>query len=657
MPLKCLSKINFFKVPVRLKINKADYYSSRPGEIMSLFILSIQLYMLATHDLFYKNNPETFEKSLAFQNYFRFNMTSKNFFVAAKLAGFGGVGFDYDPSIYKFQATYVTSSVNESGISVQNYSIIDMVLCKSSPYYQDYKFIVDIHPTAMCLPKSEFQLYGSYIEEKISKFFISLLKCENSTLNNNFCKSPEEIDKFLDGKYFAYAYFDKQIDLKNYLKPLVPKTPALYKAIEPKIRKRIYYSADNALIKSDVGFLLESIEEIKTWIFEQNFEDFDFSNDKGLIEIHFLASNIERTFIRRYKKVQDAMASLGGMLNFLIVICYFFFKLLPFTGVDYLLSKKIFSHKKIKKKRQQTWKEIKKKDINTTNTEDKLNAVIQSDFIKNMDTFIPSNCKLNPENFKISGNSNSETKSNALIRQTSFQKIEISPIPFHSKLQPKSIKASYNVGDHDSNNTDILNDQRILENFQKKIETMQADNLKKKNIKTFKKGKVLAAFIKKKNKINSIDISTTEFLTQKSRNKLKKKLKLLILAKNKIKDQLDIKNILEKLHEIDKIKYLLLNPQQLLLFQLISKPEILTEDEDDEENYHNAEYLIASIMKKYEETSDEKIEELVIYYNEIKNKAGKEDLDSRLLNLLDDDVRDFLECDDLQTQLAAMSET
>ena len=135
-----------------------------------------------------------------------------------------------------------------------------------------------------------------------------------------------------------------------------------------------------------------------------------------------------------------------------------------------------------------------------------------------------------------------------------------------------------------------------------------------------------------------------------------KKLKLLFTAKNKIQDQLDIKNILEKLHEIDKIKYLLLNPQQLLLFQLISKPEILT-DEDDHEKNNNAEYLIASIMKKYEDASDEKIEELVIYYNEIKNKAGKKDLDSRLLELLNDDVKDFLECDDLQTQSDATSET
>ena len=117
------------------------------------------------------------------------------------------------------------------------------------------------------------------------------------------------------------------------------------------------------------------------------------------------------------------------------------------------------------------------------------------------------------------------------------------------------------------------------------------------------------------------------------------------IARNKIRDQLDIKNILEKLHEIDKIKYLLLNPQQLLLFQLISKPELLTEDEENHGNNHNAEFLIANIMKKYEEASDEKIEKLVLYYNEIKNNAGKDDMDSRLLNLLDEDVKDFLECE------------
>ena len=455
--MNCLSKINFFKVPVRLKVNKSDFYSSGPGEILSLFIIGILLYMLATHDLFYKRNPETFEKSLAREKYYTFNFTLDNFFIAVKIAGFGGKGLDYNPSIYSFQVTYVTSTVNASGLAVQEFSVIDMVPCIDSPYYEKFKYIIDLHPTSMCLPKSEFQLIGSYTEKKISKVFISLRKCENSTLNNNFCKTRDEIEQFLGGKYFGYTYLDNQIDLTNYLRPIQTKTPIFYKAIEPKIRKKNYYKTNNALIKSDVGFLMESIEEDKTWIFEQNYEDFDFANNLGLMELHFLSNNVERTFIRRYTKIQDAMANLGGMLNFLVMSCYVILKLVPFTGVDYLLSKKLFSYKKSKKKREKSWKEIKKKDLTTTITEAKSNLFIPNNSFSNIKYPSLPNCKSNPE----SPRNNNEPKLN-----------EITKLPLDCLLHPKSVKISFNSGDTDLN-YDIPNDQQILGNFQKKLETMR----------------------------------------------------------------------------------------------------------------------------------------------------------------------------------------
>jgi hypothetical protein len=49
---------------------------------------------------------------------------------------------------------------------------------------------------------------------------------------------------------------------------------------------------------------------------------------------------------------------------------------------------------------------------------------------------------------------------------------------------------------------------------------------------------------------------------------------MMCLAERKLKERVDIVYIVNKLQEIDKLKYLLLNKNQLKLFEVIGKPEI-----------------------------------------------------------------------------------
>ena len=141
------------------------------------------------------------------------------------------------------------------------------------------------------------------------------------------------------------AYLDRQIDLEDFTKLILESTSALYKTLEVTIRKRLFFYIVIVEIESDVGLLWVDKENINTWMVGACIEDFDFSPDEALIELHFYSSDIVRTYIRRYKKIQDAMASLGGILNFLVLSSLALLKLIPFTSIEHILLNKLYSYK------------------------------------------------------------------------------------------------------------------------------------------------------------------------------------------------------------------------------------------------------------------------------------------------------------------------
>lgn len=628
---QALSSLNFFKVPIRLKINRCDFYSSRIGEVISLGIIGVLLFMLVTNDVFYKINPDTMEKALTTQFHPRYNLTIDNFFLAVELAEMGGIGLPYNPKIFSFKITYIASSLskNLSGFEIEKYVVKEMIPCNQSAYTKldKYRSILSLHPYGLCMPNTDFDVDGAYTQKRISKISISLEMCKNTTANNSTCKPQKDISTYLTGKFLGYVAFDKQIDLGDYEQPIKIKVPGIFKSLEPAIRKKTLLMMDKMTVNSDVGFLWKEEKKIEDWKFGETIEDFDFLNQIALYELHLFSSDVERTYIRRYKKIQDALASLGGILNFFVVVGFFVLKMVPFTGMDYILSNHLFSFRRWRDKIEG---KSNNDNMNTPDSLRKMNSLELADLKI-------SNQKNNPNrnSFDIPQNSSYRYKADHLEKQQNPEKIKIPPL----------------AGDEEKNDC-FMESEKIIENFRRKTEFDLTLAKKRTSFKPSKTkgdaglGEKIAVYIKKKNKKKNLHFSLKDFFGKKNRQALKEKLQLLGAAGQNVKDQLDIMHILEKLQEIDKLKLLLLNPEQLLLFKLISKPEILLEEliEHEKHENHPGSYMAKS-FKKIEETSDKNIRDLVVYYNKIKEKNEKSenlDTDARLLKLLDDDMKKYL---------------
>ena len=154
----------------------------------------------------------------------------------------------------------------------------------------------------------------------------------------------------------------------------------------------------------------------------------------------------------------------------------------------------------------------------------------------------------------------------------------------------------------------------------------------------------LEHYQKLKNKENFFSVGFKGFLKLlfKDRFNLFKKMnnreKLFQTAKDQIADELDILKILKKLQDLEKLKRILLNDDQLYLFNLLSKPMIvLDKHRQSIGDFPDKRFKFSvnnnAILEK------KKLNEI---YNRMRGKDDASQVDEKIIKLLDEDVMCFL---------------
>ena len=97
---------------------------------------------------------------------------------------------------------------------------------------------------------------------------------------------------------------------------------------------------------------------------------------------------------------------------------------------------------------------------------------------------------------------------------------------------------------------------------------------------------------------------------------------------------MDILHILKKLQDVEKLKRVLLNDEQLFFFNLLSKPMITINNMESSDDRFR--FTLSKRSSMYRATK------IFEKYNSIKESKKVSDIDKRILKLLDDDVSRFL---------------
>ncbi|KAL4446647.1 hypothetical protein ABPG74_005585 [Tetrahymena malaccensis] len=119
------------------------------------------------------------------------------------------------------------------------------------------------------------------------------------------------------------------------------------------------------------------------------------------------------------------------------------------------------------------------------------------------------------------------------------------------------------------------------------------------------------------------------------------KVKQMKYTNKKVKKRLDIIYILEKLIEIDKLKVLLLNPDQINLFDYMPKEFVQFNSMENKDIYDKDNKFATWSLLCAEKTALDKYSNACIAYHHIQQNSNKTKIDKKLIQMLDPQVKRY----------------
>ena len=611
-----LKILDLFRSPILLYYNGDQKRSSALGFLSSLIIYVYLFYSFFQSSLYLKENPIVVIQNLQEQHAEAMHF-DKNKFLAFGLTDV----FDnrvVDPSIFTIQFRYFQ---NASIYEMRELKICELEDVNGNQTFYDFYRLKYM----FCLKNRSFFLEGT-ADENARYIVISLFLCNNAT-SNNTCKSQEYLDQFFNSyastKMFTVMYDDVLVDVENYKEPFKKLIKVELQIIDPAVKKRNLIYFKKTTMVTDSGSLFQNLETQANFIFST--KDFDFqirqNPNQPLFQYLFFSSKDEVSYKRRYQTIAEFLGGFAGVAKLFSIICGIFVN--HFIYIDTLkhILNKIYAFpsyrkKKTSKKKIKTnlkKKKIEKIDLVTLTQSEQKNFCFKSPLREssqmkaslinneNFDNKNSNQFKIN--SFAIEYNNSSPIKNETpkSINLPKFNKkdFEDSFVLEHFSLRSCPEREISHVSKPIQNidslrATDLgvkaLNVKIVESHYIEKISPQKEavyQEPKKKKL----KDRIVSFFKKKKEgKIqNKLHFSYWEYFSMifdvfKSKKSVRHQ--LIRKAEKTYNEDLDLVNLMRKLHDLDKLKILLLDEDQLVLFNFLSKPviniDMLNEKEMDE---------------------------------------------------------------------------
>ena len=466
------------------------------------------------------------------------------------------------------------------------------------------------------------------------------------------------------------TFVDSQIDFYDYGTPFKPTFRVEYLTLDNSFRKRMSYFLKIGNVDTDDGIIFSSSTVKSNVMF--NSKDFDFqlrnSSKEPFAQMFLYSAKEEVMCTRRYRKLPEILGSLTGIAHLIIFFCMLGSNLVVYIStLEFILNrlyifpeiikepkkKKTKISKKMKQKeetiatlRQETTVQTTTKEFGSPNQiplpnidfkeEKKMEGeIIKGDFLKTLTQKIPKNeinksLPINENDFKKELKNDSfvldhYSNENRFTQMTQIKPdVAKDPLPSHQSM------------DHDKNKLkDSLKDVSTPRNS--KIKEAKFSRLK--SLMKIRPNFFQSFYQIDENK-NRLKINVFGYIEYIIKFifclKKTKKEEMISQAEKTFKNDMDIVNIITKLHDLEKLKILLLNEDQLSLFNYLSKPVINFEKGDQLSNniaLNSSHFKMSRLMNSSKFTNDiEETYKRVCTYQEV------DKINQRLIELFDERV-------------------
>ncbi len=314
--------IDVYGYQPKMLIDNSGYLKSVFGGILSIIMMICVLwsFWIFGNDIVYKKRPNLVTSTYADPTPMETNFNDNNYIITFGLQR-PDFSFFYDEKIYniKVENNYITRYPNNSVAYETNE--IETIRCSQKKFeilYDDYFANLDLNNLA-CFKNGSFKLDG-FFGTKIWKFmYIKIQKCQNSTSNNNHCKSPEEIEKELSGGYFALFVSDQTVIPTNFSYPISTFGVNIWTTFASDVYREVWLYYKKLQIISDIGWLFEDKKFTESFSFDSYKEVWDKRNNQSVFLKLGIGMGLNRVVYERdYLKIQQIAANVGGISKFIL---------------------------------------------------------------------------------------------------------------------------------------------------------------------------------------------------------------------------------------------------------------------------------------------------------------------------------------------------
>jgi hypothetical protein len=319
-----LSKIDIFRVPILLRFNKSQHFSSNATKTLTIIFLIVGFlyFIYSIIELFSYTSFTIISNSKL--NYENIDLSNVPILLGITTENGESIPLYSSIKISSYLKIFKTK-INEENkkIDIVEFIDIEMEYCNISSYIHKYKDIQKYNlSNYLCVkPNQNLSLMGRYRDfingYSTINFFLKKLIDENDFLNNNF---------------FSLIYLSEAIDNDEKNNPIIKKFRSENFQITLDSYKKFFYSFSPLIYFSKEGFFVHIKKKYKSFLFNNIQLDFlsDNDNDYGsddkslnLIKIIFTSTDYLNEVTRKYLNFYEMCSKIGGIFEFFIGIFNF----------------------------------------------------------------------------------------------------------------------------------------------------------------------------------------------------------------------------------------------------------------------------------------------------------------------------------------------
>ncbi|KAL4512148.1 hypothetical protein ABPG72_005150 [Tetrahymena utriculariae] len=517
-----LRKLDIFGVPIQINFNHENKHTTKFGGVVSLAIFTLIFVFLINLllQISNKNNPQVIQEQLVVDCPSRYDLSNQNFNFAIGLLDEDFSPF-FDESYYKIKANFLFKEnytfPNGTVTQLFQNQEIDLIRCTAQSFKVDGTqnfFLSQEYNNLYCIKDiSQYYLVGQFDQPNFSviQYFVS--QCSGSN-----CQNSTEIQRKLSVSQLQIYYSNHAVKVSNLTQPFQPIGQSLFWQTNLLQGQVIDITYMNTHVTDDLGLISNSYVTKTNLLYSSNRVLYSSSASDFIYYVSiYMEKNQEQQYRRSYLKFTQAISQVGGIYNVLFLVGCLIAQPYSYLELQRKIVNSTFSF----------YGDHLKKD----NNKNSIRRKQEKNKKKNLET---------PQN-NIGGDRKNSNRSTHT--QLNFQN-------FQDALRNKE----YSQADKDqkriSTSRPVLDSAKDQGDAKYDIISSMYNEFKIRSTEYFKY--YLQCF-----KCFKSDIQT-----------------ILNFGTNKIYEFTDICFIVNKLIEVEKLKHLLLNDQQLKLFEYIPKPKI-----------------------------------------------------------------------------------